>query len=90
MKNTVIITALLLALIWGCSDESEEVVKEQPLYSVTCYSSNRTVVIESQSHAHPKTGSQSSYAWKDINGTNDETSLRCMATLLPPTGNEKL
>ena len=89
MKNVIVVTLVLMGIIWGCSDDTEEVVQERLLYNVTCYSSNGTVVIESTSYAHPGIGSQSSYAWKDINGTHYETSLRCKCDRPPPVLNEK-
>ncbi len=86
MKNIIMFSLLILTAVWACSDESEseEVVKEQLVYNVTCYSSNGSVAIESKSHAHPGTGLQSSYAWKDIDGIYYETSLRCKSDQPPP------
>jgi hypothetical protein len=81
MKNTIIITALLLTLIWGCSDE--EVVEEAPSswYIITCYSSSGIEVMKSDSLEHPKLGTVSKYAWKSLDGTSHQTNMRCTATL---------
>ena len=81
MKNTFIITTLLLALIWGCSDE--EVVEEAPSswYNIACYSSSGIVVLESDSLEHPRLGTVSKYVWKSLDGTSHQTNMRCTATL---------
>ena len=80
MRNTVIITALLLALIWGCSDE--EVVAEAPSswYNITCYSSSGIEVMKSKSQEHPHAGTVSKYAWKSLDGVSHQTNMRCTAT----------
>ena len=85
MKNIMIFFALVI-VAWRCSPGEAEI--ETPVarswYSITCYSSNGTVLLESNSQEHPHLGTVSKYAWQNLDGAHYNTDLRCTATEQPP------